>query len=97
MKKILVTGCAGFIGSHLCEKLLKFGYVVFGIDNLKNGKKLNLKKLFFNKNFNFFQTDINNEKVLNNCLRECEYVFHLAAMADIVPSIKTHKYILIQM
>ena len=63
-KKILVTGCAGFIGSHLCEKLLKFGYIVFGIDNLINGKKLNLKKLLSNKNFNFFQTDINNEKVI---------------------------------
>ena len=86
-KKILVTGCAGFIGSHLCEKLLKFGYIVFGIDNLINGKKLNLKKLLSNKNFNFFQTDINNEKVLNTCIDKCEYVFHLAAIADVVPSI----------
>ena len=39
-KKILVTGCAGFIGSHLCEKLISLGYHVVGIDNFSTGKKI---------------------------------------------------------
>ena len=42
MKRILVTGCAGFIGSHLSEKLLKLGFEVLGLDNLSNGKLSNI-------------------------------------------------------
>lgn len=57
-KKILVTGGAGFIGSHLCEKLLNSGNKVICLDNLFTGSKENIKHLFKNKNFRFIQHDI---------------------------------------
>ena len=63
--KILVTGAAGFIGFHLCEKLLKKKYQVLGIDNLNNYYDVKLKKnrlgiLLKNKNFKFKKIDISN-------------------------------------
>lgn len=58
-KKILVTGGAGFLGSHLCEKLLDQGNEVFCIDNLFTGSKYNIKHLFQNKDFQFSKHDIN--------------------------------------
>ena len=61
MKKIsLVTGSAGFIGSHMCDYLLMKNHKVFGIDNLVSGKKKNLKKSFNNKQFIFIKNDIEN-------------------------------------
>ena len=64
-EKILVTGCAGFIGMHLSNDLLKSGYLVFGIDNLNEyyDKSLKLERLKIllksNKNFTFEKIDIN--------------------------------------
>ena len=60
MKKILVTGGAGFIGSNLVEKLLKSNYNVIVIDDLSTGKYLNIKNFLLNKNFIFFKGDVNN-------------------------------------
>lgn len=57
-KTILVTGGAGFIGSHLCEKLLNQGQKVICLDNLFTGSKVNIKHLLSNKNFKFVQQDI---------------------------------------
>ena len=91
MSKILVTGCAGFIGSHLCEKLVKLKYKVVGIDNLSNGKISNLKTIKDNKNFEFIKADINNLNILNKNLCKIDKICHLAALADIVPSIKNPK------
>ena len=88
MKKILVTGSAGFIGSHLCESLIEKGYKVIGIDNMSNGKENNLKKIVKNNNFEFYKYDINNELQLEESLNDVTIIFHLAALADIVPSIK---------
>ena len=69
--KVLVTGCAGFIGSHTCEKLLKNGINVFGIDNLNsyydvNQKFYNLEILRAYDNFKFQVEDICNTKVISN-------------------------------
>lgn len=58
MKKVLVTGGAGFIGSHLCEKLLQKGYIVICLDNLFTGSKKNIKTLLENENFRFIEQDI---------------------------------------
>ncbi len=57
MKRILVAGGAGFIGSHLCEKLLKDGHEVLCLDNLMTGDKKNIKELIDQKNFHFIGAD----------------------------------------
>ena len=54
-KKVIVTGCAGFIGSTLVDKLLDLNYHIIGIDNLSTGQKTFLKSAFTNKNFKFFR------------------------------------------
>ena len=87
MKKFLVTGCAGFIGSHLTEILLSKKNSVIGIDNLSNGKLKNLATFEGSKYFKFINCDINDSKI-NDILEEVEVVYHLAALADIVPSIQ---------
>ncbi len=88
MKNIIVTGCAGFIGSHLCERLTNENLNIVGLDNLSNGKISNLKKLTNCKNFDFIESDINDEFKMNQIFKKSDILFHLAALADIVPSIK---------
>lgn len=83
--KVLVTGAAGFIGSHLCEALLNRGDEVLGIDNLEIGRRSNLDLCFDSSNFRFFQKDIRSE--LTDFDKDFDLIFHLAALADIVPSI----------
>jgi UDP-glucose 4-epimerase len=85
--RILVTGAAGFIGSNLCEKLLDLGYPVVGIDNFSTGRQENIETILSNKNFQFFELDIRNREKLQELKTDIEYIFHLAALADIVPSI----------
>jgi len=83
--KYLVTGGCGFIGSHLVERLLyDKKNIVIVIDNLSNGKKRNLPK---NKNLYFYNYDISKPIKLNKTFKGIDIVFHLAALADIVPSI----------
>tara|TARA_B100001057_G_C22833081_1_gene944174 strand:- start:477 stop:1463 length:987 start_codon:yes stop_codon:yes gene_type:complete len=88
MASIFVTGSAGFIGSHLCSKLVKNDHKVVGLDNLSNGKLSNLNSIIKSNNFTFLNGDINDTKLLRMSLNKIDYVFHLAALADIVPSIK---------
>lgn len=57
---ILVTGGAGFIGSHLCKRLVEGGHQVVAIDNLSNGSKGNLKELEENPQFTLYEFDVNN-------------------------------------
>lgn len=77
-KRCMVTGGAGFIGSHLCEHLLKNGYTVFCIDNLLTGKLINIAPLRANQRFFFHQLDISKQ----NDLPEIDYIFHLASPAS---------------
>jgi len=58
MKRILVTGGSGFLGSHLCERLLNEGNEVLCVDNLFTGRKNNIYHLLDNKNFEFMRHDI---------------------------------------
>lgn len=83
MKKALITGGAGFIGSNLCEFLLKKKYKVNVIDDLSSGNKANLPK-----KVNFFLGDINNKKVLYKSSRNCSVIFHLAAKSVLQESLK---------
>lgn len=83
IKKIIVTGGAGFIGSHLIDALIKEGYSVVVIDNLSTGKKSQV-----NKEAKFIRADIRNLKKIRPYFRGVDWVFHLAARARIQPSIK---------
>lgn len=85
--KTLVTGAAGFIGSHLVERLVQDGHQVIAIDNLATGKRINLGGVEGNKNFEFIQEDVCNHQSILRYFQDVEWVFHLAALADIVPSI----------
>jgi UDP-glucuronate 4-epimerase len=92
---IAVTGGAGFIGSHLCEKLIKLGFRVICIDNFDNFyepgiKEDNISKITGNKNFKLYRLDICDFNSLEKVFleNEIEIVVHLAARAGVRPSIK---------
>ena len=80
---ILVTGGAGFIGSHLCERLLQIGHSVTVLDNVSTGRESNLKRLGIQNNFEFIQGSILDTEVLSPLVEKAEYVFHLAAAVGV--------------
>ncbi|MBS9462193.1 SDR family oxidoreductase [Flagellimonas sp. 389] len=85
--KILVTGGAGFIGSNLCEALLKNGNSVTCLDNFATGRKQNIHHLLDNKNFTLLEGDI---RELGDCNKACvgvDYVLHQAALGSVPRSI----------
>jgi len=77
--KILVTGGAGFIGSHLCDRLIKEEHQVICVDNLITGSKNNLEHLLENKNFTFIEADVTAGLDLND---KIDALFHLASPAS---------------
>jgi UDP-glucose 4-epimerase len=81
--KILITGGAGFIGSHLAEKLLERGDEVFVIDNLWTGKLANLSKVQNNKGFHLVVDTILNESVMNELIFKADHIYHLAAAVGV--------------
>jgi UDP-glucuronate 4-epimerase len=91
--KILVTGCAGFIGSNLVDYLLNEGHKVVGIDNFddfysKGIKIANLKNANQNENFTFFEIDILDQKSLFELKNNYDAIIHLAAKAGVRPSLE---------
>jgi UDP-glucuronate 4-epimerase len=93
MKNILVTGCAGFIGSHLSEKLLAEGYRVTGIDNFDpfydvEIKRRNLSAFLDHPNFEFIETDLADKTEMESVFpSEIDLIVHLAGKAGVRPSI----------
>ncbi len=85
--KVLVTGGAGFIGSHLAERLLQDGHDVTVLDNLATGKEENLRESRDNPRLHFHRVDVADGKAIAPYFQGVEWVFHMAALADIVPSI----------
>ncbi|MBD2614823.1 SDR family oxidoreductase [Nostoc punctiforme FACHB-252] len=85
-KNCLVTGAAGFIGSHLCDRLLQLSHTVVGLDNLITGRKTNLKVAQTNPRFTFIEQDV--ASISPEILTDIDWVFHLAGLADLVPSIQ---------
>jgi len=85
--KSIVTGGAGFIGSHLCDLLLSRGHEVCIIDNLACGRLKNIEHLRGNDKFSFHEADIRDPGI-DSLFGATDWVFHLAGLADIVPSIE---------
>ncbi len=90
MRKTIVTGGAGFIGSHVVELLLNNGYHVICIDDMSNGQLDNIELFKNNKNYEFHQLDLAKD-FDDELFFDVDFVFHLAALADIVPSIENPK------
>ena len=86
--KILVTGGAGFIGSHLCERLIKDGHTVIAIDNFSTGQASNLKGLVNSTKFTLVEGSILDLETLNPLISNSDYVFHLAAAVGVFNIVK---------
>lgn len=84
----IVTGGAGFIGSHMADLLLKKGFKVRVLDNLQSGRLSNLEHLNNNPDFVFEEIDIRNLSIDSPLFEKAKYVFHFAGIGDIVPSIE---------
>jgi len=91
--KVLITGAAGFIGSHLCERLLADGCTVIGIDNFDDFydpqiKRRNISGCLKNKNFQLIEADIRDSTAMDEAVGDgAEIIVHLAARAGVRPSI----------
>ncbi len=83
MIRALITGGAGFIGSHLAERLLRQGYQVTIIDNLSTGRLENIQLLESQANFRYAVEDIRNIHVIDRLVSECDIIFHLAAVVGV--------------
>ena len=90
MKKIkaLVTGGAGFIGSHLVDRLVKNGYAVRVIDDLSTGKLANIKAHLQNGEVDFVKGDIRDTELTRKTLQDINVVFHLAAITSVPFSVQ---------
>ena len=86
--RILVTGGAGFIGSHLCERLISNGHIVTAIDNFSTGRTSNLAKIADSTNFTLVEGSILDSSILNPLIRDAGYVFHLAAAVGVFNIVK---------
>lgn len=87
-RRAVVTGAAGFIGSHMVDLLLESGYEVVGVDNLSTGHWENLAHHAANRSFQFEQTDVCSLEVSQALVQEGDVVFHFAGRGEIVPSIE---------
>ena len=79
MIKTIVTGGAGFIGSHLCEYLIERGHKVVCVDNLITGRRINLERIWKHKNFEFIEHDITEPFFIED---KIDYIYHLASPAS---------------
>lgn len=86
--KILVTGGAGFIGSNLCEDLLKLGHKVVCLDNFSTGHRYNIEPMLNNKDFTLIEGDIRDLETCRKAVDGVDYVLHEAALGSVPRSIK---------
>jgi dTDP-glucose 4,6-dehydratase len=84
-KRILITGAAGFLGSHLCDRFIAEGYQVVGMDNLITGDIKNIEHLFPLKNFEFYNHDVSNFVHVSGKL---DYILHFASPASPIDYLK---------
>ncbi len=88
LKNMIITGGCGFIGSHLTDLVLNNGLKVIVLDNFSTGDPRNLEHHKGNKNLKIIRADISRYKDIEKYFKNIDIVFHLAALADIVPSIE---------
>ena len=88
MKKALVTGGAGFIGSHLAEELIKQDYQVIILDDLSTGRRENIQPLLAQDDVQFILGSVTDLSLLNKLFQGVDYVFHLAAIPGVPQSIE---------
>jgi len=81
--KILITGGAGFIGSHLCDKYTREGHTILCLDNFLSGNLMNVRHLLDYRNFKLIKADIRDYNHLENIMRDVDVVFHLAAQVHV--------------
>ena len=79
MKKVGVTGAAGYIGSHLCDRLLAEGMSVVGVDDLSRGTLANMELALPHTNFTFEKMDCTRRRELRAAFDGCDAIVHLAA------------------
>ena len=81
--RVLVTGGAGFIGSHLSEQLLLSGHEVWALDDLSTGRVENLRTFERNPRFRFLEGDVTDRALVGGIVAQCNRVFHLAAAVGV--------------
>ena len=84
-KRILITGAAGFLGSHLCDRFIKEGYYVIAMDNLITGDLMNIEHLRSNPNFEFIHHDIT---IFIDIKGDLDYILHFASPASPIDYLK---------
>jgi len=84
-KRILITGAAGFLGSHLCDKFIKVDYYVIAMDNLITGKLKNIEHLYYKENFEFINHDVSKHIHISGKL---DYILHFASPASPIDYLK---------
>ena len=84
-KRILITGAAGFLGSHLCDRFINEGYHVIGMDNLITGDLRNIAHLFKLENFEFYNHDVSKFVYVPG---ELHYILHFASPASPIDYLK---------
>ena len=84
-KRVLITGGAGFLGSHLCDRFLKEGYKVIAMDNLLTGSLNNIEHLFKEKDFEFYHNDVSK---FVHVPGDLDYILHFASPASPIEYLK---------
>ncbi len=85
--KILITGAAGFLGSHLSEKYVNENHIVYALDNLLNGNLNNIRTLLHRKNFKFIHDDVRHQEIYHKLPTDLDAIIHLAAQIHVDRSI----------
>ncbi len=93
IKTAVITGCAGFIGSHLTDSLLRQGISVFGIDSLRTGNLMNLESAMGSPRFTFINSDVRSPDLIGRVPTSVDVIFHLAAISSVKMSIENPIYV----